>query len=229
MSKNNQQNQSQKGTNDANEQSKQVEGASGIPPVVDAAGNSQSGAGQAASQSGNSAAGAQPSSAPQAVADAPVAKVVLAPASLSVTGHGLTGVPAGYINFIEDYCVTMNPKKPMSAAEAARHQLGLYRTLVNVLNNSGEQFTKVYATLLKLFQQHKDGALSTLAVYRAADMVALNAEERQTFHSLLDLLILTADPQSRKVALKQVDLGKTFRTKIINEQTKQRVLNFYNV
>lgn len=233
MSKNQQQNTAQKDSGNANAQNSSAQGIAGIPPVVDAAAADksavQSGNSTNQNQSTGNATTDQSRTTPVAAAQAPVATVVLAPTTLAVTGNGLTGVVAGHIEFVEMYCEAMNPKKSMSAAEAARHQVGLYRTIVNILNNSGEQFSKAYATLLKLFNTHKDGALGTRAVYRAADVVPLNADERATFHALLDLLILTADPQSRKTALRQVDLNKTFRTKNLNEQTKQRVMNFYNL
>lgn len=130
-----------------------------------------------------------------------------------------------YQNLV-DYSVNMAARKSLTVEDGVRQQVQLFRTLNNIINNLEADFNTVYASVLQLFNEHKDGAFHECRVFRFFDVMPLTKEERASFQRLLNLLKLTADPKGRKLALKQVSLSTTLE--FIAEKGKQKVVAFYS-
>lgn len=128
---------------------------------------------------------------------------------------------------IAEYMLSMQPKKPIQHDAGARKQVVLYRAIVRLINNTGDDFQTAFSTLLNLFHKHRAGVFHETSVFRFTEHIGLNKEESTSFLRLLNLLKLTADPKGRGVALKQVRLEDTLEFGI-NDAGKQRILEFFN-
>lgn len=129
---------------------------------------------------------------------------------------------------IDAYMKAMAPRKPISDEAAARQQVQLYRSITGIINTTTEDFDPLWTYLLKQFQDHADGVFNELYVLRAMSHVQLPPNDVRSYQRLVNLLRLTADPQSRKAALKQVDIQQTLKFGI-SENGRQRVISFYEL
>lgn len=128
---------------------------------------------------------------------------------------------------IDEYIANMQPSKPITVENGCKNQVTLFRSITQILNHLNEDFNVVYSEMLRKVHEHSNGVFYDANVFRFFDNISLNEKERKQFQRLLNLLKLTADPKSRQVALKQVDLGKTLE--FFPESVKQKILTFYRV
>jgi hypothetical protein len=151
--------------------------------------------------------------------------------NVETVGVQLTGLAAGFIEQLHEYRVKMHPAIPIDPVAGARMQVALFRTLVNMINNSADQFHGAFFTTLAIFHKHREEAFGEKSIARFSNLVQLNTHERETFHALLNMFVCTANPAKnvRDLNLKMIDFDKTFRRGFITEQGKQRVLAFYNL
>lgn len=129
---------------------------------------------------------------------------------------------------LKGYIDSMAPKKLLSTADTVRWQVQLYRVLSNTVNRLDDDFFLVWGTILKAFHSQKDGVFHESYVFRAMEHVTLSKEDQAAFQRLLNLVKLTASPQGRQAATRQVDFKKTLEFGV-NEAGKQKLFNFYNV
>lgn len=155
-----------------------------------------------------------------AIVSAPVVAAVADTDNITVAGKIA-------LQSLADYIENMKPRRPLSNAEGSRYQLGLYRTLTNIINNLDSDFGPVFRKTLKLFEENQSGALHETYVFRFMDTVALAEKERKSFQRLLNLIKLAAPVQGRDVALRQVDFTSSLDMPI-TEAGRQRVLAFFN-
>jgi len=125
-----------------------------------------------------------------------------------------------------DYITNMAPRKPVTVEEGTRHQVQLYRTLTNIINNLDDDFNYVFANTLQLFHEHKDGVFHECRVFRHFESIPLSKDERASFQRILNLLKLTADPKGRQLAVKQASIANTL--KFVSEKGIQKVTAFYS-
>ena len=93
--------------------------------------------------------------------------------------------------------------------------------------DSDEDFEKLLKTVFAFFEEHKNGVFHETRVFRGMDNIPLNKDDRAAFTRLLNLFKLVANPQSRKIALKQVDLNASLQYSV-TEQGKNRLMSFFN-
>lgn len=129
---------------------------------------------------------------------------------------------------LKAYIDNMAPKKLISTADTVRWQVQLYRVLSNSVNRLDDDFFLVWGTILKAFHNQKDGVFHESYVFRAMEHVTLSKEDQAGFQRLLNLVKITANPQGRQAATRQVDFKKTLEFGV-NEAGRQKLLNFYNV
>lgn len=142
---------------------------------------------------------------------------------------GFSPAAQTFLQGVLSYIPAMHPKRPVTEADRLRQQVSLYRSISGVLNKlEGEEFTRAYGFLLELFSLYRKGVFGERYVYRDFDNVPLAEPDRRAFQRFLMLLTLTADPKSRAVALKQIDMTKTLALGV-SEPARQRVQAFYGV
>lgn len=132
---------------------------------------------------------------------------------------------------LQKYMDAMNPRMPITEEDAGRWQVQLYSVLMGVINRiPNEDFEGAFTVLLSVFahnQKTMDDVMHDANVFRAAANITLtNPEDRQTFFNLLHVIKIVADPKSRALALRQVDVNKALATRSITEVGRQRVLAY---
>lgn len=131
-------------------------------------------------------------------------------------------------NTFDKYVVDMRPKLQVAPATAARNQVLLVRTLCGIINNlEGNEFHSVFNYVLQQFVAHREGALRDIAIFRAIDENQLSIEQGKLFPRLINLMILAADPATRDVGLRQVDLQKTLAGELISEAGRRKVFQYF--
>lgn len=130
---------------------------------------------------------------------------------------------------LQRYIANMQPGVPMDQKDAAFHQTGLWKTLYNFIENTEEDFDKVYSVILGLFFKHKEGVFHEHYVFRAMSDVTLDSDEISAFQVLINLIKVTANQVGRQAALKQnVDISRTLAN-VFSENARQKILSFYGM
>jgi len=132
---------------------------------------------------------------------------------------------------LEKYMKAMDPKAQITDEEAAAWQVQLYGMLLGIINRiPAQDFEGAFTVLLAVFAHNQKDIHSVMHeanVFRsAADMKLTNPEDRMTFFNLLHMLKTVADPKSRALALRQVNVNKALDTRPITEVGRQRVLAY---
>lgn len=141
----------------------------------------------------------------------------------------LKDVPAAYYNDITRirmYCQAMAPTNQLMASAAATEQSALYRSIQNIINRQAQYFQPLFTALLAVFHAERKGALGDRFRNRYMEHVVLSQSDRNAFVSLTHLLAVTADPKSRDLALKQLDIEKALENGLTAEG-KLRVLEYF--
>lgn len=143
----------------------------------------------------------------------------------------LKNVPAAHqigIQRLLEYCVKMNPSKPIEIQEGVKAQVALFRIIQNTINREDTYFRQLFAAILALFAYEKTGVFKEENVFRFMDSITLNDVERKAFTRLINLVKLLGPKESRAVALKQVNFTSSLQYGLTDEG-RQRVLGFFNV
>lgn len=107
---------------------------------------------------------------------------------------------------LEEYAKAMAPGKPVTTAEGAAWQRRLYNTIVNILKTEGQEFYAQYGLLLSFAHAQRDGCFRNPLPYRFAESIPMSAKDRLNFQRMLRLIMLTANPATRMINLKQASL-----------------------
>lgn len=110
---------------------------------------------------------------------------------------------------LQEYAVSMNALKPQSNDTIMRQQRKLWQTLSIALTLDGDVFLQVWAGILAGFAVGESGVFADENVFRGMEYIDLSTEQTKQFQRLLNLIRVTADPRSRAVSMRQVDMNKT--------------------
>ena len=161
-----------------------------------------------------------------AQSSAPVVKAEsVAPAP--VAADGMSAVSRRVMSILNTYAEQMAPRRPITDAKIVEQQRLLYEALTKTINDSGEDFEKLMKMVFAFFEQHRAGVFHETRVFRGMDSIPLSASDRAALQRLINMFKLLANPQSRKLNLKQVDLHATLQFGI-TEVGRNRVLSFFN-
>lgn len=133
---------------------------------------------------------------------------------------------------IEEYMEDMMPGKPMTHEVGVKHQVKLFRALDILINKANdEDFAKIYPAVLYLFHEHgdeKQGVFSMMYVYRFPEYIPLSTVERETFYRWLNMLVVTANPQTRKETVGSLNWKHTLEVGV-TEDAITRLQSFYGI
>lgn len=132
-----------------------------------------------------------------------------------------------FIVQMEQYIDLMKPGKPVTAEVGARTQTALWRTILGVIERSGEEFQKLFNLLLAYFEEYKNDVFHERYIFRFSEMINMPPEELAAYQRIINLIKVTCSPLGRNQSLKQVDLNRTLKDGF-TEQGRQKVLAFYN-
>lgn len=131
-------------------------------------------------------------------------------------------------NAIFDYMVAMKPGITMPDDTGARNQANLYRAIRAIIENSENDFQISFATLLKLFDEYKEGVFNEKYIFRFIENLTLNMDDQQAYRRIVNLIKIAAPVQGRAEALKQLSFTKSLQYGF-TDAGKQKVLTFFNV
>lgn len=129
---------------------------------------------------------------------------------------------------VTDYLINMKPRKPVFPDEGARHQVGLFRAIMAIINGQEDDFQVAFNTLLKIIHDNRDGAFHETCVFRFFEHMALPENDRRAFQRLLNLVKLTADPKSRSLVMSQIDMASTLEH-AVSDHGRNKVLAFFGL
>ena len=131
------------------------------------------------------------------------------------------------MSILTTYADQMAPRKPVTDAKIVEQQRLLYEALTKTINDSGDDFEALMKFVLAFFEQHKAGVFHDIRIFRGMDNLPLSTEDRAAFQRLVNLFKLVANPQSRGIALKQVDLVASLQYGV-TENGRNRVMGFFH-
>ena len=156
----------------------------------------------------------------QEVVSAFEAKIAAIRAEGTIAGKAL-------VHAFDLYFETMLPGKPVDPETGARAQFAFWRALYTVIHSAPqEEFKPLWNLVLAYFNNHAEDIFHSRYVFRFSESWSGSAVELAAFQRLLNLIHLTANPQTRAVGLKQVDLGRSLGD-FFTEEDRQRLITFY--
>ena len=156
----------------------------------------------------------------QPTVEVPHTTIVEAPEKFGPIGQRVMSV-------LTSYADKMAPRKPVSDAVILEQQRLLFDALMKTINDSGNDFENLLTDVFAFFEQNKNGVFFETRIFRGMDNVQLSQDERAAFTRILNLFKLVANPQSRGIALKQVDLHASLQYGV-TEYGKNRLLSYFN-
>jgi hypothetical protein len=127
---------------------------------------------------------------------------------------------------LNNYAEAMDPKKPIVPEDGGKWQHSLFQLIKSVLNaKDQEEFNREWNTILIFMNEHREGAFSENFVFRFPEHWTGSPNEFATFRRLLFTMLQTSNPQTRKQAIKEINLALTCEG--LTEAQRVKVLNFY--
>ena len=133
----------------------------------------------------------------------------------------------GLVHAFDLYFETMLPGKPVDPDKGAKAQYAFWRALYTVIHSAPqEEFKVLWNLVLAYFNNHAEDIFHPRYVFRFSESWSASQTELDAFQRLLNLIHLTANPQTRAAGLKQVDLGRSLGD-FFTEEDRQRLITFY--
>lgn len=130
------------------------------------------------------------------------------------------------VSTVSMYSNVMAPRTPVNIKGGSEAQVMLWHALVNTIVNNNTNFKDAWTLWLNMFNHYSEGMFSVRYALRFFEFIRLPRDQIIAFQRVLNLLILTANPETRAANLKRVSLEMTFST-YFNEAAKQKVMAFY--
>ena len=127
---------------------------------------------------------------------------------------------------LDDYEVAMAPGRPQTVTSGELQQRALYRVLIGALSLEGADFTMAMDEICRRFVAGAAGVYSESHALRFFEHLVLDTLERQRFRLLVTTFQTLADPKSREVQLRFLDLATVART-LPDLGSQQRLLAYF--
>ncbi len=132
------------------------------------------------------------------------------------------------VDRLHDYVTAMGPAVPVDPRQGGTHQAALWSAIRGVLRSSPEEFTLQFSELLLVIHRNRTTVFSERYVFRFFSELKLPSTDRLNFERVLNVLLATCNPQSRRMAYRQVDVKNAFRG-LNDEALIERVLAYYQM
>lgn len=127
---------------------------------------------------------------------------------------------------LEIYAEKMQPGLPVDARDGATNQRNLWTAIKWALERPADEFTLLYTELLMFVHVHRDSIFSERYIYRFFDHLSLGNGDRRNFERILNLVISTSNPATRRLVVQQLDIRQIMRD-MRNEQLTEKVAAYY--
>jgi outer membrane biosynthesis protein TonB len=159
---------------------------------------------------------------------APAAPASASQGAIQTLTKTVDGDTAAMLHNVLGYMDVMKPKVPSTQESQIRQQVTLYKSLTGIINRTEQDFNKVWSAILNVFHEHGDGVFHERYVFRHSEHMPLGATDRAAFHNILNMIKLTADPQSRQHVLKHLDFAKATQHGL-NDAGRNKLASFYKL
>lgn len=131
-------------------------------------------------------------------------------------------------NRIKRYVEVMDLGKSTNSKEGASLQRDLYNTFIMALNVDARTSFMCLNIILFIYNYFSDSIFSESFAYRYIDRVELAQRQLKSFRYLMHLFIATANPGTRRINLRRVDL--VLVAEELNIQlAKENLIRYYNI
>lgn len=127
---------------------------------------------------------------------------------------------------LSNYTAQMMPAIRVPPGVGPAMQLTLYRAVMRVAGIKGDKFTPLWTAILAYAYEHRNDLWSERYINRFISDMNIPIVDIRNFEKLRHLISMTADPQSRAVAVKNIDFQTLMRF-MPNPQVQQNLLGFY--
>lgn len=129
---------------------------------------------------------------------------------------------------IRNYVIAMDLTKRIDPKVGAQQQRDLYNTFIMALNTDARVSFICLNILLFVYDSLKDSVFSERYAYRYIDRLELAGQQIRTFRYISHLFISTANPGTRRINLRRVDLMLVANS-ISIEIAKDNLVRYYNI
>lgn len=131
------------------------------------------------------------------------------------------------IHNIETYMAKMKPNAPIDTNHGAAAQHAFWKVILGITGaESQDVFKRLWSILLAYFNEYQNGALGDRYVYRFSEYWRHGEAELAAYQRILNILLKTRDPASRKDALAHFDMNRSLE-QVFSPQARQRIVTFY--
>lgn len=117
--------------------------------------------------------------------------------------------------------------RSISDAVGGNAQHMLFQAIFHVIERTNdEEFKKLWNIILAYFDNYGNTVFNGRWVYRWAYAWSWGEEKLDLFQRLINLLMITADPNTRRKSLRTVDISRTVEENL-SEEGRNRVIAFY--
>ncbi len=129
---------------------------------------------------------------------------------------------------MEQYARNMGQGVAVDETGAAANQTSLYHTMTKLLRLEGRDFMDGWTMLLDFVNANRTTMFSEKQCFRGIRSMKLSDRERQNFEQLMNLVIRTANPNTRYAQVKDINFEVVLRG-ISDENIRQRVMSYYGL
>ena len=131
-------------------------------------------------------------------------------------------------NRIKRYVEVMDLAKSTNSKDGASLQRDLYNTFIMALNVDARTSFMCLNIILFIYNHFSDSIFSESFAYRFIDRVELAQKQLKAFRYLMHLFIATANPGTRRINIRRVDL--VLVAEELNIQlAKENLIRYYNI
>lgn len=129
------------------------------------------------------------------------------------------------LDTLERYEKIMKPKIPINSMIGGQQQTTLYQLLVRI-TQSKTDFTKNWELVLAQFNKNPNNVYAMNYVARFLDKMNVTKNDIELFKRLLNLIIVTCNPETRAENMRKVSLEKTLKG-VTSDAIRINLNNFY--
>jgi hypothetical protein len=122
----------------------------------------------------------------------------------------------------------MHPSRNMSVNDGVRQQMSLFRGLQNIINRNEQFFRPFFTAVLYLYYKHRNDTTAPQNINRHHEHIKFEKHDIKALQRINNLLMVLADPASRKAATSQIDFEKSMQYGFTNEG-RQLVKDYFSV
>ncbi len=131
------------------------------------------------------------------------------------------------LDTLKKYEEVMRPKRPLDKRIAGQQQTNLYQSILRVCREP-QNFNKNWELILSRVYENPNNVYGINYVFRSLDQMSGSKLDVQLFTRLMNLIILTCDPdpEVRKLNLKRVSIEKTLAG-VSSDVIRNNILGYY--